>query len=319
MPSRPSCRAALPTSSIGERSSAARARPERLDRVVEPGLGGPDRDFEGIGQLARSQAEVERENEDRSLSRRQATKSPLQLVAIGELVCAIELGRFAWQDGDLGPPPSTVAPDISAGTDYEPVEPGVEPLGVAQRRQIAPSSHQRILCRILRKIGVAQDEASDGVESIDGVADKDGEGLAVSASRPVDEVRLQHPAPSLGRPTWSLYTLWRSATPAWFDSSPEATPPARPVDSRARAGGCSRIEVSLGRTSATGRFLSFHPARSTQSYRLTSSACPSGVQDTGFQKAATRGPRTDFASGCEVDDVDLHGAGNPLGSPLAAD
>ena len=141
---------------------------------------------------------------------------------------AVGLGRFARQDGDLGPPPSTVAPDVGAGADDEPVEPGVEPLDVAQRRQIAPGSHQRILCRILCEIGVAQDEASDGVESIDGTAGQDGEGLAVSASRPVDEVRLQRPAPSRGRPTWSLYTLRRSATPGGSFFDPEATPPARP-------------------------------------------------------------------------------------------
>ena len=43
---------------------------------------------------------------------------------------------------------------------------------------------------ILREFGVAQDEAGDRVQPIDGADGQDAEGLAVSASRPSDELRL---------------------------------------------------------------------------------------------------------------------------------
>jgi len=89
-----------------------------------------------------------------------------------------------------------VASDVGAGPDEEPVEPGIEPLDVAQRRQIAPGPDQRLLGGILREFGVAQDEASGRVQPIDGAARQDAEGLAVSASRPVDELRLHASLPS---------------------------------------------------------------------------------------------------------------------------
>ena len=59
-------------------------RPERLDGVVEPGLGGPDGDLESVGRLARRQAEVEVQDQDRPLRVAQATEAPFELVAIGE-------------------------------------------------------------------------------------------------------------------------------------------------------------------------------------------------------------------------------------------
>ena len=66
---------ALPTEVDGRALFGRQGRPERLERVVEPGLGRPDGDVEGIGQLARSEADVEGQNQDGSLGRRQATKS----------------------------------------------------------------------------------------------------------------------------------------------------------------------------------------------------------------------------------------------------
>ena len=83
-----------------------------------------------------------------------------------------------------------MAPDIGARANEQPVQPGIEPLDVAQRRQVPPGSNQRVLGGILREFGVAQDEASDPVQPIDGATGQDAEGLVVSASRPVDECRL---------------------------------------------------------------------------------------------------------------------------------
>jgi hypothetical protein len=83
-----------------------------------------------------------------------------------------------------------VATDVCAGSDDQPVQPGIEPLDVAKRRQIAPCPHEGLLGRILREFGIAQDKASDPVQPIDGAGSQDAEGLTVSASRPVDEFRL---------------------------------------------------------------------------------------------------------------------------------
>jgi hypothetical protein len=63
------------------------------------------------------------------------------------------------------------------------------------------------LGRILRKFGVAQDEASGCVQPIDGTAGQDAEGLSVSVSRPVDKLRLH--ASLLPRATDLItYKVW---------------------------------------------------------------------------------------------------------------
>ena len=73
-------------------------------------------------------------------------------------------------DADLRTPPSAMVPDIGTGPAEQPIEPGVEPLGVAQRRQVRPGSDECVLGGILREFGVAQDEASGRAQPIDGTA-----------------------------------------------------------------------------------------------------------------------------------------------------
>ena len=66
--------------------------------------------------------------------------------------------------------------------------------------------------RILRKFGVAQDEASGCVQPIDGATGQHAEGLSVSVSRPVDKLRLH--ASLLPRATDLVtYTVRRSTMP----------------------------------------------------------------------------------------------------------
>jgi hypothetical protein len=103
--------------------------------------------------------------------------------------------RLVVQDDDLGSPPPAVASDIRAGADYQSVQPGIEPLDVAQRRQVAPGADECFLGGILREFGVAQDHSSDAVQPIDGVAGQDTEGLAVSTSCTVNELRLHASLP----------------------------------------------------------------------------------------------------------------------------
>ena len=124
---------------------------------------------------------------------------------------------------DLGAPPPAVAPDVGAGSNEEPVEPGVEPLDVAQRGQIAPGPDQCVLSGILREFGIAQDEASGRVQPIDGADGQHTEGLAVSVSRPFDELRLHASLPSEATDLVT-YTLRRSARGSGsnFDDDPSS-------------------------------------------------------------------------------------------------
>ena len=69
------------------------------------------------------------------------------------------------------------------------MEPGVEPLRVAQAREVAPSPDVCILDRVTREFGVAQDEAGDRFEARDGRVDEPCEGVMIAPSRSFDEIR----------------------------------------------------------------------------------------------------------------------------------
>jgi hypothetical protein len=56
------------------------------------------------------------------------------------------------------------------------MEPGIEPIGVAQPRQIAPGSDQCLLDRVSRELGIPEDESGCRVQPRDGLVDELGEG-----------------------------------------------------------------------------------------------------------------------------------------------
>ena len=68
---------------------------------------------------------------------------------------------------DLDDPAASPRRIIEAGTDGEPVDPGVEPVGVAQPREVPPGVDQRILDRVARELRVPEDEAGGRVQPRD--------------------------------------------------------------------------------------------------------------------------------------------------------
>lgn len=47
------------------------------------------------------------------------------------------------------------------------MEPGLEPLGIAQRRQIPPGAEQRLLGGVLRPVAITEDPVGEGIAAID--------------------------------------------------------------------------------------------------------------------------------------------------------
>ena len=75
-----------------------------------------------------------------------------------------------------------------------------------------PGPDECLLGGILREFGVPQTEHRDRVQPIDGAARQRGEGVAVSVSRPVDELPLHALLPSEATDLVA-YTLRRVAGP----------------------------------------------------------------------------------------------------------
>ena len=99
-------------------------------------------------------------------------------------------GSIGRKETDVRRPAAGPASLGVAGAHEEPVRPGVKARRVAELRKVSPDGQQRLLARILGKVGVAQDPERHRVES---VARGDGEareGLLVPVLRPSDQLGI---------------------------------------------------------------------------------------------------------------------------------
>ena len=131
------------------------------------------------------------EHDQRPLLGCEAAEGGFQLVAVGECgrrVVQAHLGR-----SDLGHDPSLLLMTCRfaiAGAHQETTEPGVEPVGVTERGELAPGGHERLLGRVLGELRVPQDETRDGIESTDRAARQLRERLPIACHRPFHEVPM---------------------------------------------------------------------------------------------------------------------------------
>lgn len=157
-------------------------------------LGGATRDTQRSRSGGQRQADVLVQDDDRPMLDRKATEGLLDLVAIRAIPSAIR-SRWLQVDrlyGRLEPPPATEF--IRHGMHEDPVQPPIEPIDVAEFRQLPPAAHQRFLNSVLGKVRVAQDEPGDRMKPIDLARGELAEGFPVAAPRSVDEF-LPHRVP----------------------------------------------------------------------------------------------------------------------------
>ena len=84
------------------------------------------------------------------------------------------------------------ARDVEAGVDGQAMEPGIEPVGVAQARQVSPCPEERLLDRVARELRVPEDEPGRRVQPREGQVDERGEGVMIALPRSLDETSLVH-------------------------------------------------------------------------------------------------------------------------------
>jgi hypothetical protein len=121
-------------------------------------------------------------------------KSPetaLELVPIEDRAQAVRHVRLIGrQQSDVRRPVTCPASLGVAGAHEEPVRPGVKARRVAELRQVPPDGQQRLLRRILGKIGVAQNSLRHRVESVARGDGKAREGLLVTVLGPSDQIGI---------------------------------------------------------------------------------------------------------------------------------
>ena len=160
------------------------------DRIV------PRRDAEDLGDDGGLVPEVVAEHQDRTLLRLQPLERAIHDVAIDD---AHELvGRdLILEPEDLHAVATPLATSmLDAHVGEHALKPEVEPVRIAEVRQVAPGDHQRVLQGILGPVDVVQDPPRDGEQAIDATAEQVDEGDLVTALR--RRSRALDPPPALG-------------------------------------------------------------------------------------------------------------------------
>ena len=136
---------------------------------------------------------------------------------------SLTVGAVDGVELDLDHPPASTTREIETGVDGQAVEPGIEPVGVTQPRQVAPGSDEGLLDRVAGQLRVAEDETGGAVQPRDGPAGKLGEGVMIALPRSLDESSLVHDRLGFGTPWVDVFDrVWR---PEWRFGSCEGSCP----------------------------------------------------------------------------------------------
>ena len=103
--------------------------------------------------------------------------------------------------------------EVETGVDDEAVQPGFEPVEIAQSRQLSPGSDERLLDRVARELRVPEDQPSGSVQPREGGVDELGEGVMITPPRAFDELSLVHCRLDGSRPRRSRSTAYDVARP----------------------------------------------------------------------------------------------------------
>ena len=129
-------------------------------------------------------------DQHRSLVGREAQESALELITQGQATLRIAAGAVHVHV-DLDDPTTALLSGRSiAGVHEEPLQPGVEAVGIAQPGQSGPGPQERILDGVPGPVIVADDQARDGVQAVDRATNERREGFVIARSRADDQVSL---------------------------------------------------------------------------------------------------------------------------------
>ena len=121
------------------------------------------------------------EHDHRPLFRRQLAEGVVEVVSSGDGARHVRRGgQIGLEEADAGHVTAFAAGFGVAGMDDQAVQPGVEALDVAERRQVAPRPEQRLLGRVLGAMRIAQDPVGEGVAAVDARRDQGREGVPVA-------------------------------------------------------------------------------------------------------------------------------------------
>ena len=159
--------------------------------VMKTGSDRAPRHAEQLGDDGGLVSEVVAKNENRALVRLEPSKGAVHDVAIdhaSELVARDVVVEV--QDLELGVPAPVSTRVLDAHVREHTLEPEVEPVRIAEVRQVTPGDHQRVLQGILGPINIPKNPSGDREQAIDARADQVHEGDLVATPRRDHELSI---------------------------------------------------------------------------------------------------------------------------------
>ena len=151
---------------------------------MHAGLDRPDGNADASRDLRQWEAEVVVEDKDRALLDGEPPESTLELISVVD--CLVFVGpvhRLDRREPD-SIRPARATPGLGvARVCQDPVEPGLEEPGVAQRSDFSPRGQECRLDGVVSKVVVAQDPERDRHASVTGQASQRIEGLSIASLR----------------------------------------------------------------------------------------------------------------------------------------
>jgi hypothetical protein len=161
---------------------------------MHAGLHSPVGDTKANRHFGQPKPEVVVEDQDGALLDGETPKGALELVPVLNVQVLVRPahGLGGKEQDALRPAPATPGLGV-AGIGEDPVEPGLEELGVSQGADFAPRGEQCRLHGVVSKVEVAQDPERDRHASVTGQASQGVEGLSIASLRLVHQLCV-HPS-----------------------------------------------------------------------------------------------------------------------------
>ena len=243
-------------------------------------------------------------------TRRRKPRSSWSRSAIGRHVVGEE-GQVQVGDVDVDlERPTAGAPElVDAGVHQQPMDPGVEPIGIAQRGQITPGTDEGVLDGVRRSVPIPEHEPGGRAEAGDRGACQHGEGVMIALPRSHHEVSRHHAPQAVARLSWPRSPSMASGSGALASTRPNHSgrgAQERPAAVRAtgrkvrvesaRIGCQSAVAASSGDAGATGMTIG-SPLPSAITERIepptmsgASRRCPWGTRKPARKMPYRRGP-----------------------------
>ena len=124
---------------------------------MEAGLGGSERDAQRRRDLRQGHPEVVVEDDDSAPLRIETPERRVKEIAIGDHRCDVGGRRsIERRQLDLDRTPAAASNRVDAGAKDQAVEPGLEPVRIAQRRKVPPGPDEALLDRVSRELVVPE-------------------------------------------------------------------------------------------------------------------------------------------------------------------